>query len=48
MCGQVKGLLEEYNKLPKNIQRGGYTRRIMEIMKNIEKQKIDIDKVPPL
>ncbi len=41
----LKALLEEYNKLPRSVQRAGYTRRIMEIVKNIEKQKVDIDKV---
>ena len=38
----VKQLLEELGKLPKQVQRTGYTRRIMDIMKNIEKQQITI------
>ena len=38
----VKQLLEELAKLPKQVQRTGYTRRIMDIMKNIEKQQITI------
>lgn len=38
----VKQLMEELSKLPKQVQRTGYTRRIMDIMKNIEKQQITI------
>jgi len=38
----VKQLMEELAKLPKQVQRTGYTQRIMDIMKNIEKQQITI------
>jgi hypothetical protein len=38
----VKQLMEELSKLPKQVQRTGYTRRIMDIMRNIEKQQITI------
>ncbi len=34
--------MEELSKLPKQVQRTGYTRRIMDIMRNIEKQQITI------
>eukprot|EP00002_Diphylleia_rotans_P016504 TRINITY_DN3211_c0_g1_i1.p1 TRINITY_DN3211_c0_g1~~TRINITY_DN3211_c0_g1_i1.p1 ORF type:complete len:646 (-),score=173.01 TRINITY_DN3211_c0_g1_i1:274-2211(-) len=42
---RYKQLLEEYNKLPKDINRSIYTRRILEIIKNVRKQKVDIDKI---
>lgn len=38
-------LEEEYEKLPKNINRSAYTRRIMEIIGNITKQKDQIEKI---
>ncbi len=38
----VKQLMEELSKLPKQVQRTGYTRRIMDIMRNIEKQQVTI------
>ncbi|XP_073997852.1 coiled-coil domain-containing protein 22 homolog [Rhodnius prolixus] len=38
-------LQEEYDQLPKNIKRSAYTRRILEIIGNIKKQKDEIDKV---
>lgn len=40
-----KQLTEEYNKLPKSINRQVYVRRIMDIVKNLERQKLDISKV---
>lgn len=40
-----KQLTAEYEKMTKDINRSVYTRRILEIVKNIKKQKEDIDKV---
>jgi len=40
-----KQLLEAYESLPKDITRAVYTRRILEIVKNVKKQKVDIDKI---
>eukprot|EP01114_Cavostelium_apophysatum_P018895 TRINITY_DN5939_c1_g1_i1.p1 TRINITY_DN5939_c1_g1~~TRINITY_DN5939_c1_g1_i1.p1 ORF type:complete len:574 (+),score=233.64 TRINITY_DN5939_c1_g1_i1:140-1861(+) len=38
-------LLQDYGKLNKEIARNHYTDRIMDIVKNVKKQKVDIDKV---
>jgi chromosome segregation ATPase len=38
-------LLETYGSLPKDVHRGNYTDRILDIVKNVKKQKVDIDKV---
>eukprot|EP01112_Ceratiomyxa_fruticulosa_P008695 TRINITY_DN2252_c0_g1_i1.p1 TRINITY_DN2252_c0_g1~~TRINITY_DN2252_c0_g1_i1.p1 ORF type:complete len:627 (-),score=155.13 TRINITY_DN2252_c0_g1_i1:559-2439(-) len=38
-------LLEAYAALPKDLTRAVYTRRILEIVKNVKKQKVDIDKI---
>jgi predicted ribonuclease YlaK len=38
-------VLDELNKLPKSINRQVYVNRIMDIVKNLEKQKADIQKV---
>ncbi|XP_014274970.1 coiled-coil domain-containing protein 22 homolog isoform X2 [Halyomorpha halys] len=43
--GIIAQLEEEYDKLPKNINRSAYTRRIMEIIGNIKKQKDEIEKI---
>merc|ERR1712127_945175 len=40
-----KQVLEELNKMPKSINRQVYVRRIMDIVKNLEKQKVDIARV---
>jgi len=40
-----KQLVSEYERTMKDINRSAYTRRIMEIVANIKKQKQDIDKV---
>lgn len=40
-----KQVLSELKKMPKSINRQVYIRRIMDIMKNLERQKIDIKKV---
>lgn len=40
-----KQLVDEYEKLPKDVQRSQYTERIMEIVKNIQKQNVEISKV---
>lgn len=42
---KYRELLETFNKLPKDITRSSYTNRILEIVKNVKKQKADIDKV---
>lgn len=41
----IAQLEEEIEKLPKNINRSAYTRRIMEIIGNIAKQKDQIEKI---
>ncbi|CAH1400021.1 unnamed protein product [Nezara viridula] len=43
--GIIAQLEEDYDKLPKNINRSAYTRRIMEIIGNIKKQKDEIEKI---
>lgn len=40
-----KQLVEAYENLPKDVTRAVYTRRILEIVKNVKKQKVDIDKI---
>lgn len=40
-----KQLEADYAKLNKDVQRSSYTRRILEIVRNISKQKTDIAKV---
>eukprot|EP01104_Vermistella_antarctica_P003369 TRINITY_DN1354_c0_g1_i1.p1 TRINITY_DN1354_c0_g1~~TRINITY_DN1354_c0_g1_i1.p1 ORF type:complete len:672 (-),score=226.67 TRINITY_DN1354_c0_g1_i1:21-1880(-) len=42
---RYKQLIELYSRMPKDINRGMYTRRIMEIVKNVKKQKVVIEKV---
>ena len=42
---RYKELLEVYRQLPKNINRSVYTNRILEIVKQVKKQKVDINKV---
>ncbi|KAF6199768.1 hypothetical protein GE061_006066 [Apolygus lucorum] len=42
---QMQQLQKEFDQLPKNIIRSSYTRRIMEIIGNIKKQKDEIDKI---
>lgn len=42
---RYKELLEVYSQLPKNINRSVYTNRILEIVKQVKKQKVDIEKV---
>eukprot|EP01102_Stenamoeba_stenopodia_P019711 TRINITY_DN7505_c0_g2_i2.p1 TRINITY_DN7505_c0_g2~~TRINITY_DN7505_c0_g2_i2.p1 ORF type:complete len:331 (-),score=122.70 TRINITY_DN7505_c0_g2_i2:254-1246(-) len=37
--------LEAFNRLPKDMNRSVYTRRILEIVKNVKKQTVDIDKI---
>eukprot|EP01097_Dermamoeba_algensis_P005936 TRINITY_DN3732_c0_g2_i1.p1 TRINITY_DN3732_c0_g2~~TRINITY_DN3732_c0_g2_i1.p1 ORF type:complete len:501 (-),score=213.87 TRINITY_DN3732_c0_g2_i1:806-2269(-) len=41
---RYKQLLEIQEKLPKEMNRAVYTRRILEIVKNVKKQKVDINK----
>lgn len=38
----------EYERMSKDLNRSAYTKRIMEIVGNIRKQKTDIDKVKQL
>lgn len=40
-----KQVLEELNKMPKSINRQVYVKRIMDIVKNLDKQKVDIARV---
>merc|ERR1712063_60685 len=42
---RYKELLEVYRQLPKNINRSVYTNRILEIVKQVKKQKVDINKI---
>ncbi|KAJ6247343.1 jm1 protein [Anaeramoeba flamelloides] len=43
--GVYKQLIKEFKKLPKNIHRANYTKRIIEIVKNVKKQKTGITKI---
>ena len=38
-------LADEYERLPKDVQRSQYTERIMEIVRNVKKQNLEIEKV---
>jgi len=42
---QVFSQVAEYERMSKDLNRSAYTKRIMEIIGNIRKQKTDIDKV---
>jgi len=42
---KYRALLESFEGLPKDVSRAHYTDRILEIVKNVKKQKVDIDKV---
>lgn len=37
--------MELFERMPKTITRAHYTRRILDIVKNVKKQKVDINKV---
>ncbi len=37
--------LEVFERMPKSVSRAHYTRRILDIVKNVKKQKVDINKV---
>jgi hypothetical protein len=37
--------MSEYERMTKDVNRSAYTRRILEIVQNIKKQKAEIDKV---
>mmetsp|Transcript_33604 Transcript_33604/g.80136 ORF Transcript_33604/g.80136 Transcript_33604/m.80136 type:complete len:625 (+) Transcript_33604:95-1969(+) len=41
----AKSLLEELNAMPKSAQRSSYTRRVVELVRNMEKQRKDIDSI---
>jgi hypothetical protein len=40
-----KNAVEELNKLPKSVNRQVYIKRIMDIVKNLDRQKVDIRKI---
>ena len=40
-----KQLVTEYETMTKDVNRSAYTKKIMEIISNIKKQKLQIDKV---
>lgn len=40
-----KQLVDEFNKLPQSINRQVYVKRIMDIVKSLEKQKVDINNI---
>ena len=40
-----KQLVDEYERVPKDVQRSQYTDRIMEIVKNVKKQNLEIERV---
>lgn len=42
---KYRQLLEQYKKVPKDKTRAMYTERILEIVKNVKKQKLEIDKI---
>ena len=42
---EYRELLDEYQRLPKNVNRAVYTSRILDIVKQVKKQKVDINKV---
>lgn len=42
---KFRQLHEQYSKVPKDKSRGMYTERILEIVKNVKKQKLEIDKI---
>jgi len=43
-----KQLVDEYERVPKDVQRSQYTDRIMEIVKNVKKQNLEIERVRPV
>ena len=40
-----KEMLDAYTRMPKNVNRAVYTNRILDIVKQVKKQKVDINKV---
>ena len=42
---KYRQLLEQYKNVPKDKTRSMYTERILEIVKNVKKQKVEIDKI---
>jgi hypothetical protein len=42
---RYRALAEEFERMPKNVDRSMYTYRIMDIIKQVRKQKIEILKV---
>ena len=43
--GQIQQLEAEYAKMPKNVDRAQYTRRITDIVRNVKKQNAEISKI---
>ena len=42
---RYRALAEEFERMPKNVNRSMYTYRIMDIIKQVRKQKVEILKV---
>jgi hypothetical protein len=42
---RYRSLVDKYKSLPKEARRGAYTRRILDIVRQLKKQKVEIDKV---
>eukprot|EP01094_Clydonella_sp_ATCC50884_P005386 TRINITY_DN1431_c0_g1_i1.p1 TRINITY_DN1431_c0_g1~~TRINITY_DN1431_c0_g1_i1.p1 ORF type:complete len:630 (-),score=263.53 TRINITY_DN1431_c0_g1_i1:167-2026(-) len=42
---EYKEMLDQYKRLPKNVNRAVYTSRILDIVKQVKKQKVDISKI---
>ena len=41
----AKALADEYEKMPKEVKRSSYVNRILDIIKNVNKQKAEIDRI---
>eukprot|EP01052_Picozoa_sp_SAG31_P028240 SAG31_NODE_2710_length_5214_cov_1.789628_3_plen_116_part_00 len=41
----AKALADEYEKMPKDVKRSSYVNRILDIIKNVNKQKAEIDRI---
>lgn len=42
---EYRSLLDLYSQLPRNVNRSVYTKRILDIVKQVKKQKVDINKI---
>ncbi len=45
---EYKEYLDQYAQMPRNLNRSQYTRRILDIVKQVKKQKVEINKVSSL